>query len=290
MRRNLDLTSYDYLVTNRRSVEAMAASAFARKEKAAAFRMAPEDEDTASVPSGDEQLGRALEALRATHDYRGNLMASAGHDLRHPLQIMSLMVERMRLRSEDGSVAKALDTLEEQLERLNAGLVQLALDARASDRVARPQRSSFALASVLRSALSDWRHHAEANGNELILQETDLVVDSDPKLLATMLGNLIGNAVRHTRGGRVDVGAFIRAGEVVVEIADDGPGMDDAAMSPFLGGDPRRSTGGLGLGLTIVGIISRLLGHPLRIWSRSGVGTRVYVSLPLIEADTSGLR
>lgn len=101
-------------------------------------------------------------------------------------------------------------------------------------------------------------------------------------LLATVIGNLLGNAVKYTTQGSVLIGCRRRGEQVIVEIIDTGIGMDDAQHADLFGAfrqaDPRSD--GLGHGLWIVSQTSETLGCPITMRSRPGHGSRFAVSIP----------
>jgi len=110
--------------------------------------------------------------------------------------------------------------------------------------------------------------------------------------LERMLGNLIDNAIRFTpAGGRVTIAAHAALDGVVLEISDTGIGMGPEKLSalsqPFAFGDAAltKDREGAGLGLAIARTIAELSGGHLAIDSRSGLGTTVAVSLPLLKSE-----
>jgi two-component system OmpR family sensor kinase len=116
----------------------------------------------------------------------------------------------------------------------------------------------------------------------------------EPVMIATMIRNLLDNAVRFTpRGGRVDIGVYREGGEAVVQIEDTGPGIPsgdiDRIFEPFFRGS-RPSEDGTGLGLSIVKrTIDRLQGSVVleNIIGAEQTGLRATVRLP-ISNDCSG--
>ena len=96
-----------------------------------------------------------------------------------------------------------------------------------------------------------------------------------------VFGNLLRNAVTHTRGGRIDV--TVTADSLTVE--DTGSGMSEVqlanAFEPFYRGDDRRGgADGHGLGLSIVRRLSRQLGWQVTARSQPGQGTSMEIRFP----------
>jgi len=118
-------------------------------------------------------------------------------------------------------------------------------------------------------------------------------VRSDPILLERIVLNLVSNAVRYTRTGGVVVGCRRRGDTLRIEVYDTGPGIaEDQRRNIFaefyqIATPDRRRTGGLGLGLSIVDRVARLLGHPIDVESVPGRGSRFAVTVPWVEASAA---
>ena len=95
----------------------------------------------------------------------------------------------------------------------------------------------------------------------------ELTVRSDPNLLDQMLRNLLSNALKYTRTGKILLGCRQRADAISLEIWDTGAGIPDAELEKIfneyhqIGNDARERGRGLGLGLAIVKRLADLLGH-----------------------------
>lgn len=117
-----------------------------------------------------------------------------------------------------------------------------------------------------------------------------IATEGGPVMVATMIRNLLDNAVRFTQqGGRVDVGVYREGNEAVVQIEDTGPGIPsgdiDRIFEPFFRGS-RPAEDGTGLGLSIVKrIVDRLGGTVVleNISDRPSKGLRATVRLPVVN-------
>jgi CheY-like chemotaxis protein len=115
-------------------------------------------------------------------------------------------------------------------------------------------------------------------------------VRTDAILLERILLNLVSNAIRYTSRGGIIVGCRRRGGTVRMEVWDSGIGVaPDQQRSIFgefyqAGAAASAQRGGLGLGLSIVDGLCRLLGHPIDLASRPGKGSRFAVSVPRVPA------
>jgi two-component system sensor histidine kinase BarA len=119
-------------------------------------------------------------------------------------------------------------------------------------------------------------------------------VRGDPVRLQQVVANLLGNALKFTRRGRIVVRVRVRAGRLWLSVSDSGSGIspqDQAKLfSPFLqlGKPGVGAENGAGLGLSISKNIVESMGGTIRLASRPGKGTSFWFDLPLQEADAPG--
>lgn len=228
------------------------------------------------------ELRRALSIAERLQRHRARLMAVAGHDLKQPLQIMTMSVERVRRGLTDDKQREWLGHALDAGERLSVDLDRLA-EASDLDEVSElPRLRIFAVANVLTPLVAAWRQHAERRGLSLRLVPSTVRVVSDPVMLRTILGNLVGNAIKYSRNGHIVIGCRRCGTKVAIEVADNGLGIPeaerDAVFQAFRQLNP--DSEGLGLGLSIVKRTADLLGHDLYLKSEVGRGSRFGVVVP----------
>ncbi|HET7414004.1 MAG TPA: ATP-binding protein, partial [Pararhizobium sp.] len=115
--------------------------------------------------------------------------------------------------------------------------------------------------------------------------ETSAHVRSDPNLLRRLVQNLASNAIKYTRDGRVLIGVRHVGQNVQVQVIDTGIGIPPTKFRTVFKEFARldegaRTAAGLGLGLSIVDRIARVLNHPVQLDSRPGRGTDFRVNIP----------
>ncbi len=230
---------------------------------------------------GQLELRRMLAQARASNRYRSRLMAIAGHDLKTPVRTASYAIRKLQ-KQLPPTQAAMLTTASEALARIDREFTQLAVMAGTEGQIDAPDLIDFELADVLGPVLANWRQPAAAKGLQLRGVPTKLRVRSHPALLATLLGNLLGNAVKYTERGSVLIGCRRRGDRVLVEIIDTGMGMDDVQSGELFHAFRQLNphSEGLGLGLWIVRGVADTLGHPLQVRSARGHGSRFTVELP----------
>jgi signal transduction histidine kinase len=231
------------------------------------------------------ELRRALQEAERTDRYRSRLMAVMGHDLKQPVNIinmcLTLLEPQLRGEEEEQTLAyakAAIDTLSAELDTL----------ARAS----RLDQESVRIAKVPVQRMFDnirdnWRLRAANKGLELRILPSAAVIDSDEKLLGTVLGNLVGNAIKYTETGGVLVGLRRRGGGCRIEVWDTGVGIPEAERDKIFESFNQLDgqSDGLGLGLAIVRRTAELLGCDVQVRSRPGRGSCFSVSLGLPAAE-----
>jgi CheY-like chemotaxis protein len=158
--------------------------------------------------------------------------------------------------------------------------------------------TSVPLNELLKRIETDFAPMAQEKNLDLVVMPTSLTVRSDPNLLRRLIQNLVSNAIKYTLRGKVVVGARRRGGEVVIQVTDSGIGIPSSKFRTVFKEFARldegaRTASGLGLGLSIVDRLSRMLHHPVQLTSTPGKGTTFRIHLPreadrLVPAKTDG--
>jgi CheY-like chemotaxis protein/anti-sigma regulatory factor (Ser/Thr protein kinase) len=143
------------------------------------------------------------------------------------------------------------------------------------------------LRDLLQPLCTEYEVLAHSKKLEWRAEIADARVHADPELFRRLAANLLSNAVRYTRDGRVVLRAEVRAGQVIVSIVDTGIGIAaedrDKVFEEFvqLANPARDRAHGVGLGLAIVKRISDLIDAEVSLESTPGQGTRVSFHVPL---------
>jgi len=235
---------------------------------------------------------RAEEALVDADRRKNEFLGVLSHELRNPLApIRNSLYILGRVPSGGEQARRAYAVIDRQVSHL-ARLVDDLLDiTRIASGKVRLQRTRLDLVEVVRRTLDDYRSLLEKHEVTVDLPKEPLWVDGDATRLAQMLGNLLGNAAKFTpNGGKVSVTLHSREGRAVLEVADSGIGIDADTLKrlfePFAQADRSldRSSGGLGLGLSLVRGLAELHGGEVSAHSDGpGRGARFTVKLPLVQ-------
>lgn len=214
------------------------------------------------------------------------LMAVAGHDLKQPLQVALLSIIRAVGEGVAPPVASRLGVALDALRRLNTELEDIArLSQR--DEALEPQHKVVVLEEVMARVEREWRCYADICGTRLQVRLPRAFVETDPEMLATILRNLVGNAIKFSGpGGQVCVTSRLLGDRISIDVHDTGSGIPTAQLSrifdAFERGEQACHTNGLGLGLLIVRQTAEMLGHPVSVRSIENEGSTFSVELPLL--------
>lgn len=238
-----------------------------------------------------EQLSDQIAATQRASEEKTRFLAAASHDLRQPLHAIALfgaVIEKKLQGSEDwshaarlmdavGTLGDSLDTLLD-ISRLDAGEVA-------------PQIRPVELNPLFLALNNVFVAQAAGKELQLRLRATPCWVLSDPHLLQRLLSNLVDNALKYTSHGGVVVAARARGPQVWIDIRDTGIGIADEHLGRIfdefyqIGNPGRDRAQGLGIGLSIVQRLSRLLAHPLQVRSRPHRGSLFRLALPAVSAS-----
>jgi signal transduction histidine kinase/CheY-like chemotaxis protein len=218
---------------------------------------------------------------------KSKFLAAASHDLRQPLQSLTLFASALGERAENLEVRRIAGNINASVRALD-NLFNALLDiSRLDAGVLQPAIRHFRLQSLCHRLHNEYTPRAEEKGLALICRPCDLVVRSDPVLLERILRNFVSNAIRYTGEGRVEMICSRLEATVRITVSDTGIGIPEAQQREIfkefhqLSNPERDRTKGLGLGLAIVDRAAKLLGHPVRVESTPGRGSRFSVDVPL---------
>jgi len=242
-------------------------------------------------------VGKAdAEARARTEDLRNALLSSISHDLRTPLAAVLASATSL-LEFGDKFDAKTRHdltaTIQEEAERLNAFVTNLLHMTRLESGALDAETAAFDLAEVVDRTRRRFERLRGQRRIACTLGEGAGVALGDPVLLEVALSNVLENAIRYSPDkGTISLTSFLEDGQVVVQVADEGPGASEAELpklfDKFYRGSAAKRTPGTGLGLSIVrGVMQGMGGQASAAPRRDGAGGLV-VSLRLPAARAAG--
>lgn len=215
-------------------------------------------------------------------------LAAASHDILQPLNAARLYATSLcerTLPDPEHLLATNVDASLSAVEEIFSALIEISrMDAGRME----PDISEFPLTNIFAQLLVEFEPMAREKGLTLKASPTSLCIRSDRRLLRRVLQNFVANAIKYTRTGTVLLGARRRGDSVDVQVLDTGPGIPDDKRSVIfkefqrLEG-PGSNVRGLGLGLSIVERICRILNHRITLQSVPRRGSAFSVRVPRAE-------
>ncbi|MBW4050841.1 MAG: PAS domain S-box protein [Proteobacteria bacterium] len=242
------------------------------------------------------ELRQARETADRANLAKSRFLAAASHDLRQPLQTLSLLNGTLRRTVRDPIAAEAVLQQGQAIEAMSR-LTNALLDiSKLESGAIRPDPADFAVATLFEELRNEFASLAANKGLELRIGAPGPSAHSDASLVGQILRNLISNAIKYTREGWVQLRATAGAKGVRLEVADTGVGIP-ADQLPYIydefyqvGVPSNTSREGYGLGLAIVQRLVKLLGLRLEVRSEVGRGSTFALELPAAAGVAAGER
>jgi PAS domain S-box-containing protein len=239
----------------------------------------------------EEELHRQTQILKTVDQRKDEFLAMLAHELRNPLAPIRTGLEVLQFEDHDNETVALMQQQVDYMVRLVDDLLDVSriLSGRID-----LQKQHVQLSSVVSHALSIVQPLMAQHQHELVVSQpqTPVWLDADLARLSQVLSNLLHNAIKYTpSGGRIELATRPQGDQVAVHIKDNGIGINPNFLPElfelFTQADrsPDRSSGGLGIGLTLVRRLVEQHGGSISAYSDGiGHGSEFVVCLPLIEA------
>ena len=240
------------------------------------------------------ELEEAKRQADKANESKTKFLAAAGHDLMQPFNAATLFAAMLSKKTEGSELASLSEGVVNSLNNAQSLLTMLLDMTKLDAGVLKAQKTVFPLDEILSSLVQEFTIIANQKGIQLRHVPSKVYVYSDKNLLRRVIQNLLSNAVRYTHKGKILVGVKRISSknyrervdsEIQVVVCDTGTGIaphqQQEIFSEFHQLDNHNSSEGIGLGLTIVDRICRLLGHQIALKSELNKGScfAVHVSL-----------
>ncbi|TPM42432.1 response regulator [Mesorhizobium sp. B2-3-2] len=234
----------------------------------------------------NEELAQAQMLAEEANLGKTRFLAAAGHDILQPLNAARLYCSSLIEKAGKGPAGKAAVNIDSSLESVETILGAVLDISRLDAGAMKPDDTAFNLDGLLRQIGNDFRPLAAEKQLKLTIMPSSLTVVTDRNLLRRLIQNLVSNAIKYTRHGRILVGVRRRGELAEIQVIDTGIGIAGDKLNTVFREFTRLDEGareaeGLGLGLSIVDRIARVLRLEIRIFSNPGKGTRFSVILPV---------
>jgi signal transduction histidine kinase len=245
-----------------------------------------------------QELEKDLAQSRDESLRRSWFLNAVSHDLRTPLNAVSLYTSLASLKLEQNDPAGQREAIE--AIRNNSTAIARMLDTlldyaslECSTRL--PNMAPFELSSLRASVIERLILIAQAKGLSLRCSlPSDLHIRTDRAMLERILDNLVSNAVKYTDQGVVRVEADVAGRDLEIHVIDTGRGISADEQGRIfdefyqVGNSERNSTKGYGLGLAIARRLAGLLGGQITVESAPGQGSRFSVLLSNVVVTEAG--
>ncbi len=240
-------------------------------------------ERTKELEELNKRLVSATQNANTESQSKTRFLAAVSHDLMQPLNAARLFASSLSETAIDretkglsGHIESALGAAEEligdllDISRLESGKLETNI-------------RNFKLYEVMHNLNAEFSALAKQQQIDFHMVPSELIVQSDPKLLRRVLQNFLTNAFRYNPKGKVLLGVRRVNGQARIEVWDNGVGIVPEKQSEifeeFTRGDPNHVSQGLGIGLAISRGIARVLNHQIGLRSWPDEGTVFSITL-----------
>jgi signal transduction histidine kinase len=243
-------------------------------------------ERTVELTRVNTELAEARAAAEEANISKTRFFAAAGHDILQPLNAARLysssLVERLG-ETENREMVRNIDSSLESVEAILGAVLDI---SRLDTGAMKARVQTVALKDLLKRIETDFAPIALAKNLKFTVLSSSLAIRTDPNLLRRVVQNLVSNAIKYTNSGKVLVGVRRAGDHAFIQVLDSGIGIPASKFRTVFKEFARldegaRTAPGLGLGLSIVDRISRVLSHPVELQSTPGHGTSFKVRVPV---------
>ena len=233
-------------------------------------------------------LDATRDAKRANRA-KSRFLAAASHDLRQPLQAITLLNDLIARNKRPSEVARLTSLLDGTLKSMTELLDSLLDVTRIESGIIQPHMQPVAISPIIQRLTEEFRPQCELKGLKLRSVPSNAWVKSDPQLLEQILRNLLSNAMKYTHSGGILLGCLRKGPGLSIRVYDSGIGFAESESKSIfdayyqVDGTASTSRSGLGLGLSIVQRLAQLMKHPVTAHSTPGRGSVFMISLPIAE-------
>lgn len=248
------------------------------------------NERTEELTQLNQELVRARAEAEQANLGKTRFLAAASHDILQPLNAARLYTTGLVERDEtenSNSIARNIDASLESVEEILGTLLDI---SRLDTGALKPELSVFDLDQLLNQMAIEFQPMAQEKGIKLGLVPSSVAVRSDRRMLSRILQNFISNAIKYSSSGRILVGCRREGNNISIEVHDTGMGIPASKQKLIFKEFHRivdssaNDVKGLGLGLSIVERMGRVLGHPISVKSTPEQGSVFSIKVPMSTA------
>ncbi|MBU1312230.1 MAG: PAS-domain containing protein [Gammaproteobacteria bacterium] len=237
----------------------------------------------------EQQLLQAKAEAEVANASKTRFLALASHDILQPLNAARLFTAALggsKDVQQQQHIISQLDNSLKASEELISTLLEI---AKLDDGKLTPDVQAVSLQELLSQLADEFGLLAQQKGLQFTVRPADYMVNTDATYLRRILQNMLSNAIKYTKQGRILLGCRKRGEQLLIQVWDSGPGIAEPDLLRIFEDFYRidataKGQQGVGLGLGVVNRMAKLLGHPLNVQSWPGKGSMFSISLPLVSA------
>lgn len=248
--------------------------------------------DLTERKQSEDAIKKYVKELEELNNHKESVLAILSHDLRSPLSAIIGTAKYLK----DNFQKMKVEAVQEMLEMLYKSsideldmldyLVEWARIKYASDTFS---PSKIKLHEYINSVFNSLNEKAALKAISLNHKVDDsIMVFADPKMLVSIIQNIVSNAINHTEiGGKIQITSMLKANKIIVQIKDNGIGMSNEIQSKLFKpqmktlSEVRKKNKGAGIGLLLVKGFLEKNGGEIWVESEEGQGTTFYFTLPI---------
>ena len=238
-----------------------------------------------ALTASEARLQDALRATQQANRAKSSFLAAASHDLRQPLQTLSLLQRALKPHIQNGEAHALLARVGHSVNVMRGVLDSLLDINRLEAGNLLPSLSEFQINDVFESVVTEFLEPIKDKRLKLRLVRSNIRVHSDRHLLEVMIRNLLSNAVRYTNKGKIVIGCRRAGDSVRIEVCDSGIGIKSDYIHRIFEEhyqiENESRLEGSGLGLAIVRRLGELLCHQIAVRSLPGKGSCFSIAVQL---------
>lgn len=241
----------------------------------------------------EQEIIAARQAAERANKANSAFLAAASHDLRQPVQALSLLTGALRRTTKEPLALEMIESQEHSLDAMTNLLNSLLDISRLDAGAVSPELEDFPIQRLIDRLSAEFSRQAKHKGLTFDADSCESIIRSDPNLLGEIIQNFVSNAIRYTDRGNVRLSFDQPGDELRLKVTDTGIGIEEDQLEEIFKEfhqcrTPGSNKEGFGLGLAIVRRLADLLDHNVAVESRPGEGSCFCVSMPVLRQKSDG--
>jgi signal transduction histidine kinase/DNA-binding NarL/FixJ family response regulator len=243
----------------------------------------------------NDQIAKEKERAERSEEAKQRFLANMSHEIRTPMNAITGLSRLLLDKQHDEKTTEYLKAINHSSQNLTVVLNDILDQAKIEAGKVEVISRNVDISHELQNLVQMWTPRAEEKGLKLTLSSSldqNSFVKLDPARFSQIVGNLIGNAVKFTDKGAINIFIKKENGNLVVDVKDTGVGIPSEQLQNVfesfkqLDEGNLQGRGGTGLGLSIANQLAQLMGGSLNASSKLGEGSVFSLNIPFVEGES----